>query len=198
MRSGEKSEALFGLAQRRGRAAWRFDFRGHGESSGRLEDLTLSDLLRDAEAVLEEAGPSVLVGSSLGGLVAAWSAARQPHLVRGLCLIAPALGFLDRHAARPRDEGHFVVTSPWSSIRIHERALEDARRYDERELAAAIACPTVIVHGEYDPTVPPALSSHFYAQLKVEKKQLWIVPAGDHRLNAAIAGILEQIEAVLD
>ena len=176
---------------RLGRAAWRFDFRGHGESSGHIEDLTLSDLLLDANSVLAVAGPSVLVGSSLGGLVAAWTAVRNPELVKSLCLIAPAFGFLDRHAARPRSDGHFVITSPWTSVRIHERAIEDARKYDETKLAGSISIPTVVVHGENDETVPPTVSERFFADLATRDKHLWIVPGGDHRLNSFVVPIFD-------
>lgn len=96
VRDGEKSRSLLSYAAARGRGFTRFDFRGHGESSGHLSDLLLSDVIADGIAVLEEAGRSVLVGSSLGGLVASWVADARPELVQALVLLAPAFGFLHR------------------------------------------------------------------------------------------------------
>src|SRR5690606_7892817 len=121
VRRGEKSTALFDLAARTGRAAWRFDFRGHGESSGVLHDTTLTELIADARSVLEASGPAFLVGSSLGGLVAAWTAARHPEFVRGLVLLAPALRFLPRLIARSRADGTIVLDHGVGELRFSER-----------------------------------------------------------------------------
>src|SRR3954468_7727258 len=69
---GTKAEALDGWAERRGRAYVRFDYTGHGESSGRFEDGTASRWLADALAVLDRfaSGRPILVGSSMGGWLA--------------------------------------------------------------------------------------------------------------------------------
>ena len=66
-RSSEKSDALYERARSRGRAFARFDFRGHGDSSGSMTDLTLTELIEDTTTVLRHMGPCLLVGSSLGG-----------------------------------------------------------------------------------------------------------------------------------
>ena len=46
--TGEKAQAVEGIARGRGLPAIRFDYRGHGESGGAFEDFTLSDWLADA------------------------------------------------------------------------------------------------------------------------------------------------------
>ncbi|MCC6783653.1 MAG: alpha/beta fold hydrolase [Planctomycetes bacterium] len=190
VRGGEKSHALFELAARLGREAWRFDFRGHGESSQALRDTTLSDLLDDANAVLAQAGRSWLVGSSLGGLVAAWIAARQPQSVEGLVLLAPALQFLPRMRAMARNDGRITLAHATGLIEFGPRMHDDLAGFDERELAAAIAAPTFIAHGESDDSVPLAASEDFVARLAAGRRRLLVVPHGDHRLNREIAAIL--------
>src|SRR3546814_7921022 len=50
--SGLKAQALEAYAQRRGRAFVRFDYRGHGASSGRFAEATIGDWAGDAVAVL--------------------------------------------------------------------------------------------------------------------------------------------------
>jgi len=74
------AEALPGA----GLALARFDFRGCGESSGREEDTTIATRLEDVEAVLAHLdghprldGRIGLLGSSLGGFVALFVAARR-------------------------------------------------------------------------------------------------------------------------
>ena len=68
-----------------GIALARFDFRGCGESSGREDETTIATRLEDVEAVLAllEGHPRLdgrvgLLGSSLGGFVALFAAARRP------------------------------------------------------------------------------------------------------------------------
>ena len=61
--------------------------------------MTMTGMLGIVEAILAR-GPAVLLGSSLGGYLAALAAARHPDRVRGLVLFAPAFGFGARWEAR--------------------------------------------------------------------------------------------------
>jgi pimeloyl-ACP methyl ester carboxylesterase len=69
------------------------DLRGHGDSDTTFrthgDDATGTDLLALLERL--DAGPAVLLGTSMGASAAVWAAAEQPDLVRGLVLISPYL-----------------------------------------------------------------------------------------------------------
>ena len=69
------------------------DLRGHGDSDTTFrthgDDATGADLLALVEHL--DAGPAVLLGSSMGASAAAWAAAERPDLVRGLILLSPYL-----------------------------------------------------------------------------------------------------------
>ena len=69
---GGKAVALDAWAAEHGRAAVRFDYSGHGESSGEFADGTIGGWLEDSVAVFERfcAGPQILIGSSMGGWMA--------------------------------------------------------------------------------------------------------------------------------
>jgi len=69
---GSKALFLHDWAAGQGRAFLRFDYTGHGQSSGAFEDGCIGDWLRDAADVLANLtkGPQVLVGSSMGGWIA--------------------------------------------------------------------------------------------------------------------------------
>src|ERR1700741_1610945 len=69
---GTKAEALAAWAAQHGRACVRFDYAGHGESSGDFSECTIAGWVEDSLAVFDAfcRGPQVLVGSSMGGWIA--------------------------------------------------------------------------------------------------------------------------------
>ena len=100
--TGNKLEAHFIFVKtaralaKAGIAAYRFDFRGSGESGGTFEQMTIPGEITDARAALAVIGrlPAInprrigLLGLSLGGMVAANAAAREKS-VRSLALWCP-------------------------------------------------------------------------------------------------------------
>lgn len=196
-RAGDKSNSLAAYCHRKGRRLLRLDFRGHGESAGKIEDLTLTGLVADARAALDHVGRAVVVGSSLGGLTGAWLAATKPQRVSGLVLIAPAFAFLRRMAARPRTNGRIRIDSAWVQVQVEENVLDDARAWPESELPRRLSMPTLIVHGARDDVVPVADTEHVFAAIPHARKSLWVVPDGDHRLVAHVEEIWARMEQLL-
>src|ERR1700728_4066366 len=101
---GTKAQALADWAQVQGRACLRFDYSGHGESSGSFTDGTIGRWREDSLAVFDVCcrGPQIVVGSSMGGWLAllmtlALKARAQagPASVAGMGLIAPAVAFTE-------------------------------------------------------------------------------------------------------
>jgi pimeloyl-ACP methyl ester carboxylesterase len=196
VRAGEKSTSLMAHAKARGRACTRFDFRGHGASSGTIGQVAVSELIADTLRVLERFGPAIVVGSSLGGLVGAFAAARRPDLVSGLALLAPALGFLADLGAHTDADGR-MWTNQGLGFVLSPRVIADASTLDERGLPALLRAPTLVVHGTADDTVSVADSERFFAAIPGAKKALWIVPGGDHRLNTFVTEIWARLDALL-
>ncbi len=195
VRKGEKSTSLLAHAAASGRAFLRIDLRGHGESSGRIGRTMVSELICDVIAVLDRIGPSVVVGSSLGGLVGAYAAAARPDRVRVLALVAPALGLL-RHLDRRLDAHGRMWTSDGQGFRIEPEVLQDAKALDEEALPTRLSVPTLLVHGAADDVVAPRASERFFARIAAPHKQLWIVPGGDHRLNTVAEAIWQRLDAM--
>ena len=195
VRVGEKSTLLAAHAHARSRAFLRFDQRGHGESSGKLGRVAVSELIADATRVLERTGPADVVGSSLGGLVAAHVAAARPELVRRLALLAPALGLLARLAERLDQHGR-MWTNQGLGFHVDPRVLADGATLDEVGLPTRLRVPTLVVHGTADEVIPARASERFFAGLAAHHKQLWIVPGGDHRLNRVAGEIWQRLDAL--
>ena len=135
---------------------------------GDFERLTLSGQL----AVVERAAgrhESVLIGSSLGGYLAALYAARHPEVDR-VVLLAPAFQFARRFRERFTPE----QLQDWKragSIPVFHyghgeqrplgyQLLEDAVQYEDEP---DVSQPALILHGRRDPVVPPALSEVYAA-----------------------------------
>lgn len=195
-RTGLKSETLLGRARARGMGFTRFDFRGHGESDGRLVSLKFSQLVQDTRAVLDEVGPSILVGSSMGALAAAWTAARHPETVAALVLLSPALGFLGQLAqASGTFELRRIDEQP---VAFADEVLRDAEQFDEATLPASLGLPVCVVHGSEDSTVPVHLSRQLCEAIPHLDKELWVIEGGSHSLNEVLEPTFDRVEAFLD
>ena len=197
VRTGEKSESLRLHAKARDHGFLRFDMRGHGESSGRLGHVPVSEMIADAVRILERTGPAYVIGSSLGGLVGAHAAALRPDLVRRLALLAPAFGLMPNLTAHI-DEQNRMSTNEGLSFDVLPEVIADARALDERSLPTRITVPTLIVHGTDDDVIPQIVSERFFAAMPPTQKQLWIVPEGDHRLNTVATEIWHRTDKLPD
>lgn len=148
------------LAERlaeRGVAAYRFDFAGCGDSDGDFDDLTVSDQVAQALAVLDAlAGhPAVdperlsLMGMSLGGLTAQLAAARRP--VRSLALWAPAAGAVETNEAAAKRRAETIAEfgyDDFGGLPVHQRFVDDAEGIDP--FAAAYSGPVLLAVGTED------------------------------------------------
>jgi pimeloyl-ACP methyl ester carboxylesterase len=165
-----------------GVASLRFDFRAHGASDGRQEELTLAGVVNDVRAAADEvqrttgAGAVGVVGASFGGGLAALFAARYPDRVRSLVLINPLLNYkkrfvddkpywsgdrIDAEAGRELAERGFVAHSP--SFKLGRALLNEVFYLRPEEEIATVAAPTLFLHGTRD-TFIPVESSREYVQ----------------------------------
>ncbi|HTO39496.1 MAG TPA: alpha/beta hydrolase [Rhizomicrobium sp.] len=210
--SGTKAAALDDWAARTGQGFLRFDYLGHGRSSGDFRDGTITRWRDDALAVLDGLtdGPQILIGSSMGGWLALLLAQARPKRVAGLLLIAPAADFTEAllwarlpDAAKKQivDTGEWLRPSAYDPepYPITRALIEDGRRHLIMGGPLAIACPVRIVQGMADPDVP------WEHVLKLTKMidgdvRLTLIKKGDHRLSTPedlvmIEGALESLVA---
>ena len=127
---------------------------------GDFEHLTISGQLEVIERTA--AGQAVtLIGSSMGGYLAALYAARHAEVER-LVLMAPAFGFLRRWGSNQewRRAGFLEVYhyGEKRQRRLSYGLIEDAARYEDYP---AVAQPALIFHGSHDDAVPVEASREF-------------------------------------
>lgn len=194
--TGTKAESLSQWAAREGRSFVRFDYSGHGASEGRFEDGTISAWLEDSLAAVDALtqGPLILVGSSMGGWIAALLALQRRDRVSGIVFIAPAPDFTEElmwkmMTERQRDillrEGRLEEPSPYSAepTIITRSLIEDGRRHLILGGAIDIIAPVRIIQGMADAEIPWRHALRFAECLTTDDVEVTLVKAGDHRLS---------------
>ena len=194
--TGSKALSLENLARRQGRAFLRFDYQGHGASTGRFEDGTIGSWTADAVAALDALteGPQVLVGSSMGGWIMLLTALARPQRVAGLLGIAAAPDFTEdlmwqAYPQEVRDtlrrEGVYREPSDYGDepYTITMRLIEEGREHLLLREAIPIACPVRLIHGMADPDVPWQTSIRLAERLESTDVEVTLVKSGGHRLS---------------
>ncbi len=194
-RQGTKALALEAWARAQGRAFLRFDYGGHGESSGNFEDLGIDDWLEDAREVVRNLteGPQVLVGSSMGGWLALLLAREMPDLVAGLVTVAAAPDFtVDLEAGlspAERDalsaEGRVSRPSAYGpDPYVFTRALiGQGRRHLVLASPLALPMPVRLLQGTADTDVPVATALRLFDHAIGPDIRLTLVKGADHRFS---------------
>jgi pimeloyl-ACP methyl ester carboxylesterase len=203
---GSKAQALDAWAGENGRACLRFDYSGHGESSGDFLDGTIGRWLEESVAVFSAfcRGPQVVIGSSMGGWLALLlsrelrrrAEAGQPALasIVGLVLIAPAVDFTEelmwkRFPAAIRKEieqkGAWQRPSAYSEepYLITRKLIEDGRNHLLLGGLLETGCPVRILQGVQDEDVPWQHAVELVSRLARDDVVLTLVKDGDHRLS---------------
>ena len=94
---GSKAIFLEKWAKKRNRSFLRFDYSGHGQSSGNFLNLGIGDWCNDAKQIigLTENNGIILVGSSMGGWIALLLSRELGSRLKGLITIAAAPDFTE-------------------------------------------------------------------------------------------------------
>lgn len=194
---GTKAEFLDRWAAENGRTYLRFDYSGHGESEGAFEDGAIGDWFKDALAVFDALteGPQILVGSSMGGWIAALLALQRPDRVAAIVFIAPAPDFTEKlvwpsfteeERRTILETGRLEQPSEYADEPevITARLIEDGRRrLVMTGSSVAIRCPVRILQGMRDEAVPYAHALAFAEMLESADVEILLTPKGDHRLS---------------
>lgn len=193
--TGQKAVRLEEFCRGRGNAFVRFDYYGHGESSGAFTDGTIGGWTEDAICVLDllTEGPQVLVGSSLGGWIMILVALRRRDRIAGLIGTAAAPDFTedipamlsdDQKAALERD-GVVPVYSPYDPepTPVTRRIIEEGRQHLVMREEIPLDCPVRLIHGMEDPDVPWQTSWQLASNFRSRDVEISLVKAGDHRLS---------------
>jgi pimeloyl-ACP methyl ester carboxylesterase len=195
-----KASVLAAWAEARGAGLLRFDYSGHGQSGGRIEDRTIGDWLAESLAAFDALtdGPQILVGSSMGGWLALLLARKLRQRGEGarltaIVLIAPAWDmteelmwkrFSPQALAVLERDGVFYRPSDYGEPYALTRALiEEGRNHLLAGAGFDPGCPVRIIQGLRDPDVPWEHALKLVDLLGGEDVRLTLVKDAGHRLS---------------
>ncbi len=153
-------------------ATLQIDLKTPDLNQGDFSHLTITRQINQVKATFPSSPtPVTLIGSSLGGLTAAWLAETQLQVKR-LILLAPAFGFLDHWLPQLGAEKlqqwqlqQYLMVYHYgekSSLPLSYEFVLDAAQYKDEQLIRPV--PTLILHGCQDEIIP-IQASHDFAEL---------------------------------
>jgi pimeloyl-ACP methyl ester carboxylesterase len=208
---GTKAVHLEDWAQATGRAFLRFDYSGHGQSSGTFEDGSIGDWHEDTLAAVDELieGPIVPVGSSMGGWQSLLLARERPERLAGLVTIAAAPDFTEDGWWASFDEtqkgelesaGRVELPSDYMEpYVVTKRMIDDGRENLVLRDALELPCAVRMLQGTADTAVSVATATQLLDHASSPDAQLLLVKDADHRFSdGPCLGLIERaVEDVL-
>ena len=195
-KEGTKAIFLSQWAEKNNRDFLRFDYRGHGASSGTFEETSISDWIEDTKNIVLSltSGPQILVGSSLGGWIALLFAQLHRQIVAGIIGIAAAPDFTAKYASNNLTEdqrqelettGKLSFDSEYfeQPLVITQTLIEDGNQHLILTKDQCIDCPVRLFHGSLDDDVPLSTSINILKSLRSVNMQLQIIKGIDHRFS---------------
>ena len=207
--TGIKATTLETYCLARGQQYTRFDYQGHGASSGRFEEGTIGLWRDDMLAVFEEVteGPQIIVGSSMGGWMALLLTLMRADRVAGLVLVAPAPDFttelmwkdLPEEARRQIErDGLWLRPSVYDDgpYPITRDLIEESRKHLVLNHPTPFDGPVRILLGLRDEAIPVDHVLRTAEAITSDDIEITLIKNGDHRLSSLQD--LDKLRAAVD
>ena len=190
----------------------RFDYRGHGQSSGEFVDFGIDDWVDDAIAIINHVigGPVLLVGSSMGGWVGASLLKRCPQKIHSFIGIAAAPDFTEEFyhlkfsdAQRAIVDNGGVVELPSGHLepyKIGKPLIEGGQKSAIFGEPLKFDGPIRLFQGMRDISVPYERAINLSLHIECDDLRLELVKNADHGfsrpedMDRIYAGIIELLE----
>ncbi|MBO9128164.1 alpha/beta fold hydrolase [Bacillus sp. 165] len=179
--------------EKRGIASFRFDFLGSGESDGNFEDMTVGKEVAEAKTIFEyvqghpqvDKGRIMVLGFSMGGLVASMLAGELKESIHKLILLAPA-GTIGKKSDLFANESNYIpeLDAYDAGGNVIGRAfIEEIRTLDAFARAKSYEGKVLLIHGTADQSVPFETSSLYIQKCYGKNATLHVIEGADHTFN---------------
>lgn len=192
---GKKAIHLEAWARARGQAFLRFDYSGHGISSGTFETGCIGDWAEDTFAAIDALtqGKVMLVGSSMGGWQSLLFARDHCGRMAGLVTIAAApdftedgywASFSDTQKAAIEADGRIELPSDhMEPYIITKRLIEDGRNQLVMRSPLDLPFPVRMLQGTADTAVSTECAVSLQEHATSPDMRLTLVKDADHRFS---------------
>lgn len=192
---GTKALHLERWAQSKGRAFLRFDYSGHGQSSGTFIEGCIGDWAEDTVDVVSTLtqGPLIVVGSSMGGWQALLLAKAMPDRLTGLVTIAAAPDFTEdgywhnfsdaQKLVLERDGQVEMASDYMEPYIITKRMIEDGRTRLVLRDPLQLPFPVRCLQGTEDTAVTTDTALRLLDHATSPDMRLTLVKGADHRFS---------------
>jgi pimeloyl-ACP methyl ester carboxylesterase len=194
--TGAKATAVEEFCRQEGRRCVRFDYTGHGLSSGNFMGGTIGAWKNDVLAILDHVatGANILIGSSMGGWLMLLATMERYEQVVGMIGIASAPDFTESLIWQPASKElkkelmeKGVIYAPSCNgeapYPITRTLIQEAPQHLVLGRNIPLGMPIRLIHGTHDQDVPWQMSVKLLDHLKSPDISLELVKEGDHRLS---------------
>jgi len=194
--TGTKACFLADLCAKRNLSFLRFDYRGHGASSGDFKTGTIGAWSDDSLAAFDQLteGPQILIGSSMGGWMAFLLALKRPERVKAIIGVAAAPDFTEdlmwdmfSPAQRKQLKRDGVIydesAPPEERAPITLQLIEEARHHLILRDHIQLHCPVRLLQGMDDRDVPWTHAAKIADAVVSADVRIELIKDGDHRLS---------------
>jgi esterase/lipase len=205
---GSKAIFLEKWAKKRNRSFLRFDYSGHGQSSGDFLNLGIGDWCNNAKQIigLTENNGIILVGSSMGGWIALLLSRELGSRLKGLITIAAAPDFTEESMWKNFTEdqkkevlnkGVLYLPSDYGEpYPITRYLIENGRQNLVLCEPLELTCPVRLMQGTEDTAVTRETALKLFDHINADDLSLFFKRGADHSFSDQ--GCLEILEKNLE
>ena len=194
---GTKAIRLYNWCKKNKYQCTLFDYSGHGKSSEKFIDSSITEWIEDSNEVLNKvtSAPQILIGSSMGGWIAIKIGLLNPKKTKGIITIAAAPDFTKRlwknelSLKQKKDiikNGFITIPSEYDN----EGYIITKKNIDAGNKNLILTAKTLeikhplrLIHGDKDKAVSWKESLKIFNKCKSLNAELIIIKNGDHRLS---------------
>ena len=195
--TGTKSQAIAAYAKENDHDLIRFDYFGHGQSSGKFTDGTIGLWLENTLAVIDSLAddkPQILIGSSMGGWIMLLAAIARPKIIAGLIGLAAAPDFIEEliwdymsgeQKQKLQKDGIIDFSNEFceDAYPISLKLVEEARSHLLLNKKIPINVPVRLIHGMDDKDVPYHTSIRIAEKIETNDVHIELLKNAGHRLS---------------
>lgn len=194
--TGTKASFLAETCASRNLSFLRFDYRGHGQSSGDFKDGTIGAWFEDTLTAFDQltTGPQIVIGSSMGGWLGLMLAMQRPARLASFIGVAAAPDFtedlmwdlLSKEQKKQLKSDGFIydeTAPPEERAPLTLKLIEEGRQHLILRDIIPLQVPVRLLQGMEDREVPWTYASRIADTLESRDVRVHLIKDGDHRLS---------------